>query len=215
MTVDAAGEAVDMTMMYALHDAFRRDIGRLAAAAARHRHADRAGQAAVQAGWELFSHNLHHHHTVEDTQLWPLTRRHLQNNPDALAVLDAMEAEHALIDPAFDRINAALHDRETGHERLGDAVDHLATVLNQHLGHEEREAIPLICRTISAAEWHAFGKKHQRDTGLKVAAQFFPWLLDGARPDRADHVLGQLPPPLRWIYRHRWNPRYARTRRWS
>src|SRR5881394_1749001 len=88
-------DTIDFTVMYATHDAFRRDLERLEAAAA----AGKAGTPEVRAGWESFKSQLIVHHTVEDAYLWPRLRSAVAGRPDDLALLDDMEAEHARIDP--------------------------------------------------------------------------------------------------------------------
>ncbi len=42
----------------------------------------------------------------------------------------------------------------------------------------------------------------------------FAWILDGADREDAAATLGQLPPPLRLLYRAVWKPRFAKTPRW-
>lgn len=100
MTIDDARRRpaqgkVDCTFMHAAHDAFHRDLRCLAAAV----EADRSADPAVRTGWATFKNQLHVHHTAEDTSLWPPPRQKVTRPEDA-AVLDAMEAEHARIDPA-------------------------------------------------------------------------------------------------------------------
>jgi hypothetical protein len=56
---------VDFTFMYAAHDAFNRDLRRLAAAAGSGRTADPA----VRTGWATFKNQLHVHHTDTSTRL--------------------------------------------------------------------------------------------------------------------------------------------------
>ena len=56
----------DLTIMLAAHDAFRRDLTRLARTAAAADLADPAKRQSVAAGWELFKRQLHLHHTAED-----------------------------------------------------------------------------------------------------------------------------------------------------
>ena len=56
----------DLTIMLAAHDAFRRDLTRLVRAAAAADLSDPARRRSVAAGWELFKHELHLHHTAED-----------------------------------------------------------------------------------------------------------------------------------------------------
>jgi DNA-binding CsgD family transcriptional regulator/iron-sulfur cluster repair protein YtfE (RIC family) len=216
MTSEATSH-LDLTLMVAFHDAFRRDLGHLARAASR-RPAELdepARRTAVLAGWELFKTQLHIHHTAEDHDLWPRMRTHLADRPDELALLQAMQDEHARIDPLLDAVDAALADRDGGHQRLGDTVDELASQLHGHLGHEERDVLPLIDRSLTQAEWEAFGDDQRRRTGIRGAAQFLPWLLDGASPEQAKAVLGGLPPPLRVVYRRVWRPRYVRHDHWE
>src|SRR6266568_2824813 len=107
---------VDFTFMYAAHDAFHRDLRRLAAAA----EAGRTADPAVRAGWATFKNQLHIHHTAEDVWLWPALREKV-TRPGEVSVLDAMEAEHARIDPLVSRVDASL--AATGLEGLRGAAE--------------------------------------------------------------------------------------------
>ena len=208
---------LDLTVMLAMHDAFRRDLAHLARAARRH-HADLedpAQRTAVLAGWELFKAQLHHHHAAEDDDLWPRMRAHLAGRPDDLALLHAMEDEHSRIDPLLAAIDDAFADRDHGHQWLGYAVDALATELPGHLAHEERDALPLMDQVLTAAEWRGFAADQRRKNGFRGAAQLFPWLLDSASAEQVQAVLKRLPPPLRVVYRRIWQPRYARHGHWE
>ena len=200
--------AVDLTVMHALHDAFRRDLETLTRAAAVLGD-DPDAQERLSLGWTVLAEQLHHHHTVEDEQLWPLVRRSWQRSPDALQVLDAMEDEHELVDPALAAVGA---DVRRGVSPAG-SLERLDAVVREHLAHEEREAMPLIARAVSPADWDAFGARQARSLGMKGAAQFFPWLLLGQDDIRTDRVLGVLPAPLRWAYRYRWQPQWSTRNR--
>ncbi|MET4077787.1 hemerythrin domain-containing protein [Janibacter sp. UYMM211] len=88
-SADARAGEQGAGMMLALHAAFRRDLGHLARAAeGLTRRPER--RAAVVRGWVAFRDELHHHHTVEDTSLWPAVRRRTSACADA-EVLEAME----------------------------------------------------------------------------------------------------------------------------
>lgn len=209
----------DLTIMLAMHDAFRRDLGYLAAAAARFRGADPQRRNALVTGYELFTYQLRHHAMLEDRHLWPQAAARLTTSPHAVAVLDEMEAEHAQLDPALAAVNAAIAaadvDSDAAQRRLADAAGALTGVLRDHLLHEEREALPLLKQSITRREWLAVGRVSRKEFGLRGTARYFPWLLDGADPDRSAQVLGLLPAPVRVAYRRRWNPVYHRSRRWS
>ena len=62
---------VDMTMMYVMHHAFRRDLAVLSAAAAVTPATDRRAWVALADRWALFAQALHLHHSGEDRGLWP------------------------------------------------------------------------------------------------------------------------------------------------
>ncbi len=231
-----AGDA-DLTIMLAAHDAFRRDLTRLARAAATADLSDPAKRQSVTAGWELFKHELHLHHTAEDAIIWPRLRPRLAHSELALSVLDAMEEEHERIDPLLAAVDAAFAQRAgtgapgadgadgadglaagaddwPGEDRLADVIDVLASTLTGHLAHEERDGLPLIGVALTAAEWRAAGRAMARQNGLADGAEMFAWMLDGAGRDAAAATLGQLPPPLRLLYRAVWKPRFQKTPRW-
>jgi hypothetical protein len=208
----------DLTVMLAAHDAFRRDLARLAQAAAFADLPDPARRASVRAGWELFKRQLHLHHTAEDAIVWPALRERLPHSDHALSVLDAMEAEHQQIDPLLGAVDDAFTRAEEGRasdvRAIGEAADALATSLTGHLTHEERDGLPLIGLALTSAEWRGVGFAIVRRNGLSAGGEMFAWLADGADPDQAAAAIGTLPPPARLVYRAIWKPRYARTARW-
>lgn len=203
----AAGE-VDFTFMYAAHDAFRRDLRRLASAAA----AGQAEDPAVRAGWKTFRHQMHIHHTAEDRWLWPAVRAKA-TTPGEASVLDAMEAEHLRIDPLLVRVDAAL--AASGTAGLAEAASALAAALTAHMDHEEEYALPVVAARIGARGWAGFGQTAGKSEGLQGAAEMFPWMLDGAPAAISQRLLAMLPLPARLLYRARWRPRYAGTPRWA
>ena len=233
------GEA-DLTIMLAAHDAFRRDLARLARAAASADLSDPARRRSVAAGWELFKRELHIHHTAEDELIWPALRPRLIHSEHAQSVLDAMEEEHERIDPLLAAVDAAFTQSDNapaagaptpaadtsapaaagadddwpGADRLADVIDVLTSTLTGHLSHEERDGLPLIGMALTAAEWRGVGRKIARKDGLASGAEMFAWILDGADREQAAATLGQLPPPVRLLYRAFWKPRFQKTPRW-
>jgi Hemerythrin HHE cation binding domain len=200
----------DLTIMLAAHDAFRRDLTRLARTASKANLADPARRQSIAAGWELFKRELHIHHTAEDEIIWPVLRPRLEHSPAALSVLDAMEAEHELIDPLL-----AAVDAEFGRgDRLADVIDALTSSLTGHLGHEERDGLPLIGVALTSSEWRGVGRKIATKNGLSAGSEMFAWMLDGADRDHGQAALAQLPPPVRLLYRAVWKPRFEKTHRW-
>jgi iron-sulfur cluster repair protein YtfE (RIC family) len=207
-TAGRAGEAIDFTMMYVTHDAFRRDLRRFSAAAA----AGTAGAPGIRAGWENFKAQLLLHHSVEDTHLWPRVRRAAAGRPDGLALLGEMEAEHAQIDPLLAAVDDALAGPASN---LSAHAAALASALEWHLKHEEEAALPLIQAVCTPADWRAFAAEMRRRQGVKGAAVYVPWVLDGTGPDGRQRFLAALPPPARVIGRLVWEPRYRKRGLWQ
>jgi iron-sulfur cluster repair protein YtfE (RIC family) len=212
MTTENSGDrtaaAIDFTMMYATHDAFRRDLGRFTAASA----AGTVHSRGVRAGWENFKAQLLLHHSVEDTHLWPRARRAAAGRPDCLALLDEMEAEHAQIDPVLAAVDDALAGSANN---LAAHVARLASALEWHLKHEEDAALPLIQSVCTPADWRAFAGEMRRRQGVKGAAIYVPWVLDGTTPDGRKRFLAALPAPVRVITRLVLEPRYRRRGLWK
>ena len=204
----------DMEVMRILHHAFRRDGGRLERAAERYGTHDAGAHEALLIGWHGMSSSLHHHHTIEDTHIWPVIRDKVAGTPEA-EIIDAMEEEHSRIDPAIERVEHSFADTHAGVDAVAESIDAFLALLRSHLEHEERDAFPLIRRCITKGEWDALNKAAMKELSLSQLAGIGPWLLDGATPDEVRTVLSELPPPVRLLHRYWWNPRYLRTRRWE
>src|SRR5947207_2208940 len=125
------GKRLDLTMMFTVHDAFRRDLDVLERLTSSPDDDPRLVlRSAV--GWELFERHLRVHHTSEDVALWPVMERLLAGREAELELMAAMEAEHSVIDPLLAGVDAALADRDGGPARLGAAVEALSSALRGH-----------------------------------------------------------------------------------
>jgi hypothetical protein len=203
---------LDMSMMFAMHDALRRELVQVTRIATLPD--DNPGPLLRAAlGWELFKKFLLVHHTTEDDVLWPALRARVAGHPDRLALADALEAEHGVIEPLLTAIDAAAADPGYGYQRLGDIADELAAKLAAHLTHEENDGLALIDATLTNQQWQQFAQAHgQRLIG--DASLYMPWLLNGASPQTQDKIMSKFPPPLLAAYREQWAPRYAALTVW-
>ncbi|MDL4817673.1 hemerythrin domain-containing protein [Actinomadura opuntiae] len=199
-----AADRIDVSFMYAVHDAFQRDLDRLIAMA----EAGDVSGPALRAGWDRFTTFLTVHHTAEDTHLWPVLRERVADT----AVLDQMEAEHHALDRLLEAVETAIGGPAPV---LADRAGELARGLTEHCENEEELALPLVQKLLTEKEWNAFGNEQRSKLGLSGAASFFPWLLDGAEDATRRKVLGIVPPPVRLLYRAVWRPRYERAPRWQ
>lgn len=141
----------DLTMMYLIHRALRRDLTSFSltlrdpSEPLKHE----STRAAFADRWSFFRRTLHHHHSGEDAVIWPYMRA---ARPQTRELMDAMEAEHSLLEPAINSVQGGvgrlMDSTVVQRHELADRVDALAKILGDHLDHEEREAVPLLTVTI-------------------------------------------------------------------
>jgi hypothetical protein len=214
---------LDMSLMLAIHDALRRDlarVGKIATAAGD----DPARQLRAVLGWELFKKFLVVHHQAEDDVLWPALREAVAANPDQVALADALEQEHAVIEPLLTAIDTVAIDTVAidtagadpghGHERFADIVDELASKLTAHLAHEEADGLALIDASLTPQQWQHFAAVHGQRL-LPDAALYMPWLLSDTPPGSLEQVLVKFPPEFATAYREQWAPAYAARDAWK
>src|SRR6266704_15457 len=128
---------LDMSMMFAMHDALRRELGQVGRIA-KLRDDDPAGLLRAALGWELFKKFLLVHHRSEDDALWPALRGRVAQQPGRVALVDALEAEHARIEPLLAGIDAAAADPADAGRRPGQVSAAAAQGLPGGVGAEVR-----------------------------------------------------------------------------
>jgi Hemerythrin HHE cation binding domain len=204
---------LDMSSMLAIHQALRRDLERLGRIAAKpDGNPARLLQAA--AGWEQFKTFLVAHHTAEDVALWPPLREAAAANPGQVALVDALEEEHSVIDPLLVAIDAAAADPGDGHRAIGGIIDELIGKLSGHLRHEETEGFTLIDACLTPEQWQHFAAVNT-EMVRPDAPNYMPWMLSEADQKTLDAVLGKFPPQLLTAYREQWAPAYAARELWK
>lgn len=178
---------VDMTMMYVMHHAFRRDLAVLSAASAVTPAIDRRAWRAMADRWTLFAEALHLHHTGEDRGLWP--RLLAVATTEEAEVLQAMEAEHEGIDPmltacasGFERLRE--HADDDARAALAVRLAAARAQLGEHLRHEETEAIAIIQRRLSNDDWHEIEEESfKHDIPPSTLLKLVPWVAEGVPAD--------------------------------
>ncbi|MFD3869483.1 hemerythrin domain-containing protein [Streptomyces sp. NPDC058623] len=204
---------MDLTVMWSVHGALRRELVHLDQVTTVVN--DDAGRVLARtAGWRLLKQALHAHHKAEDDVLWPALRRSLANRPKELALLEVLEAEHAVIRSVIQAIDAALADPQADPLRMGDLVDALVTGLAGHLDHEEAAAMPLIQGALTAEQWCRFSRVHARYIA-RHARDLLPWLLAGADETTEERLLAPLPAAARSAFTDEWLPAYLALDRWG
>jgi hypothetical protein len=167
---------VDLIVMYGMHHAFRRDLAAFARAVPATPVEDRDTWSALQQRWTRFGEVLHHHHSGEDSGLWPLLLQRVTAAGDVgvRETLEAMEAEHDQIDPLLEACAAGFARKAAGgtaDERAALTVRTAAARdgLGRHLAHEETEALALVQRHLSQADWDRMEEQHFQGPRMPLA----------------------------------------------
>jgi hemerythrin-like domain-containing protein len=199
---------LDMSAMYVMHHAFRRDLGQFERAVRRTPLDDGAAWRALAQRWQQFGMVLHHHHTVEDTSIWPplLARCGSAGDDAARTTLEAMQAEHETIDPQLAACSTgfaamAQDPRPDVRDRLADDLAAIREGLHRHLAHEETDALPLAQRYLSTAEWAASEKAAKRAYGLRQLGFLIPWAATDLDERARDRAFAGAGPAFRVLYR--------------
>ena len=173
---------VDLAGMYLMHRAFRRDLNLFARVADVVPTSDRKRWQQVARRFDFFATVLHKHHSGEDRALWPL----LAERGADTAVLDALEAEHAVIDPLLASVTAdlrALADGsgdETTRARLARTTVELRDALTTHLAHEESDGMTLVQQHLTHEDWLRLDEEvFKKDYGPREIPAVAGWVSSG------------------------------------
>lgn len=202
-----AGPA-DLTMMYVVHHAFRRDLHRFGEAVRATPLEDRETWRALESRWGRFFEVLRHHHSAEDDLIWP----HLigRSDPEEWATLAAMGAEHDQIDlllaPVAEIFSLLAGDRlpfdaEELRAALGTRITAARDTVARHLEHEETSAIAILQRHTPADEWQRIEEQIGRRKSRVPLSFMVGWCTEGIPPRQLDQVFGAvgLPFKVRWL----------------
>ena len=190
-----------LTGFLLMHAGFRTEFGRLAEACARPR--DGAHEELLEEQLALVLEMLHAHHSHEDSTLWPMLA---ERAPDAVGELDALEAEHAILDPLV----AVASDRSIPLTERAATMRRLHDVVNEHLDHEERSAVPLMLAHLTPADIEADKRKAMADFGRRRIPVIFGWLASCADAELLEASYADLPVVARLLFRLFWWPAYRR-----
>jgi len=206
------GQGVDLFFVRMLHATFRRDFALLAEKLRATRTGEGPSGAAIARWYDHLVIQLHHHHSIEDSELLPILRAK-SDDPALNGPLDVVRRQHDEMDEILARVEDGMRGvrfEAAASEKLIAAVDELVIHLNQHLDDEERDAFPVLEKLMTADEFEQFEAAVRKQMGLRGAAVTFPWVLEGADEPTRQAILGQLPVPMRLVCRFVWVPAYRR-----
>jgi hypothetical protein len=139
---------------------------------------------------------LHVHHEGEEQLIFPLLR---DRCPDQVELMNLMAAQHAdvvdLVQRSAGALSAWAGGETAAQADAASALGQLAQRLEEHLGEEELQVLPLCAEHLSMEEWGALpGHAMASFSGDKI------WLILGLirqrmTPSQRDQMLAHMPPP--------------------
>lgn len=211
MSATTVRQRPDTHDMVVVHRLFRREFRLLPELVAAVPPGDTARAGLLAEHVDLVTTALHHHHEGEDELLWP---KLLQRATVQTALIERMESQHGQLSAVLDDIQAVLPQfTETAapeaRDRLADALRRASGTLDEHLGEEEREILPLVEEHLSVEEWAELGKRGGDGIPMRKMLQMLGMLLEDADPQERRQFLAHLPLVARLMWRAGGERRYA------
>ena len=190
---------VDIAPMYLMHRAFRRDLAAFAEVVPTVEIADRARWDRIARRFEFFGTVLHKHHHGEDIAMWPL----LAERGADQTVLDALEGEHAGIDPLLSAATADLAELAAGtadEETRRRLAETMVALLVGEVGAEpvpERDGMALVQRHLTQEDWDRLDREvFAKDYRPREVPAVLGWIMSGLSPEHARRIPGANAPFL-------------------
>jgi deazaflavin-dependent oxidoreductase (nitroreductase family) len=196
--------------MAVIHRIFRRGFPMVADLVRRTPPGAVARAEAIAGHLDFLLNGLHHHHTGEDEIVWP---RLLERAEPQAELINRMEKQHQVVaERSADVRTAVAAWRQTAAygEELAAALDEFTEALVEHLDEEEANLVPLMRAHISADEWRQLGQEafEKFTNAEKLIAT--GTLEEVATPEEAEWFIGDLPVPIKLMWRLVGRRRYTR-----
>ena len=202
-TMSTTAQRPNVHEMVVVHRVFRRELTALPRLVRRVAEGDAARAGLVAEHLALILDGLHMHHTGEDAVLWPLLQ---ERAAPSAALVETMQRQHEVVDGRTLEVRTlaarwAQAPTALAGEQLAQLVEDLATALFEHLDLEEREILPLVARHVTVEEWQSLGEHGRDEMTVKQLPLMFGAILEDADADERDHMMAQLPVPVRLLLR--------------
>lgn len=199
--------------MAVIHRIFRRGFPLMAELARQTPVGATARAEPVAAHLDFLLNGLHNHHSGEDENIWPLLR---ERATPQTALITRMEKQHEVVAERSERVRSLLETwRRTPveSEALATALDEFTAALVEHLDDEETHVVPLLRVHITADEWTRFGQETFEKFTNPEKLVATGTLEEVATPEEATWFLGDLPFPIKLMWRVVGRRKYARYMR--
>lgn len=193
----------DLSGYRAVHVALRRGAHALDTAVRQVRPGDRRRIAALTRYWRGYAGEVLAHHTIEDDICFPAL---VERVPPAADLIVRTDDDHHHLDELMDACTAGFERLAAGDfggiDVLAGQVRALADHMDDHLGFEDADILPLFERHFTYAEYKELDERAAKHLGISSQAAFtIPFIAASVSPAERDHLLGEAPMPFRVLYR--------------
>ena len=210
MSLPAATAPARTEQMAVIHRIYRRGFPMVADLIRRTLAGDASRSESIAAHLDFLLKGLHHHHSGEDENIWP---RLLERAAPDAEWINRMETQHEVVADRSEKVRSLLESWRqdpANSTELATALDEFTHALVEHLDDEEAHVVPLIRSHITATEWEQFGQDtfEKFTNPEKLIATGV--LEDVATPEEVDWFVGELPLPIKLMWRFVGRRRYDR-----
>jgi len=196
--------------MAVIHRVFRRGLPMVASLVRRTPQGSTGRSEPIAEHLDFLLNGIHHHHTGEDENIWPLL---LERAAPQAELVERMEAQHGVLAERSERVRFLLdrwRQSATDGEPLAVAIEEFTAALVEHLDEEETHVVPLIRAHITAAEWERFGQATFEEFTNPEKLTATGTLEAVATAEENAWFTGGLPIPIKVMWRLVGRRRYAR-----
>jgi hemerythrin-like domain-containing protein len=210
MDTDSASDRPRIQQMVVIHRVFRREFG-LLPALIRGVAADDLERAKVVADHATgLLRFVHVHHSGEDELLWPVLRERVEIEAD---LIRRMEDQHERVAALIPRAQEQLPGwaAQPGADRgaaLAATFEEIEAALDEHLGEEETQILPLVETHLSVAEWDRLGEHARASLSPPDLMASLAAILEEADDDERLMFTAVLPPPVLTMFVEQAEPAY-------
>lgn len=215
MDADAASDRPLIQQMVVIHRVFRREFA-LLPALIRGVASDDLERAKVVADHATgLLRFVHVHHGGEDELLWPVLLERVEVEAD---LIRRMEDQHghvaALIPRAEEQLPGWARQPSTARgEQLATTFADIASVLDEHLGEEEKQILPLVETHLTVEEWDRLGRHATTSMAPPDLMASLAAILEEADDAERAMFTKALPPPVLTMFVEQAEPAYRERMR--
>jgi hemerythrin-like domain-containing protein len=215
MDADSTSDRPLVQQMVIIHRVFRREFGLLPSLIRRVAADDLARAKFVADHATALLRFVHIHHSGEDELLWPVLLERVEVEAELIQRMEEQHEHVAMLLPHAQELLPpwAAQPSPARGEELAVTFENIASVLDEHLGEEEAEILPLVQIHLTVAEWDRLGEHARASLSPPDAMASLAAILEEADDEERAMFTAALPPPVLTMFVEQAEPAYREQMR--